>query len=84
MDYEKAYKEALERARDYYKANIKLGKADENLVLEDIFPELKESEDEKIREQIISFIEEYGNPAHCEWQKDWIAWLENNVKERET
>jgi hypothetical protein len=44
--------------------------------VQDFFPELKESEDERIRNQIISFIEEYGNPTHCEWQKNWIAWLE--------
>ena len=33
-DYEKKYKEALELARDYYKANLKLNNADENLLLE--------------------------------------------------
>lgn len=48
MDYEKKYKNALELAKDYYKANQKIGKLDENEVLSDIFPELKESKDEKI------------------------------------
>lgn len=44
--------------------------------IDGFFPTLRESKDEKIRNQIINFIEEYGNPIHCEWQKDWIAWLE--------
>ena len=48
------------------------------------FPELKESEDERIRNQIINFIEEYGNPIHCEWQKDWIAWLEKQGEQKPT
>ena len=80
MDYEKKYKEALELARDYYKANLKLNNADENLLLEDIFPELKESEDEKIREMLIdSFTradmggEIYGKGVTY---KQVIAWLE--------
>ncbi len=55
MDYEKKYKDALEMARDYYKANLKLDKADENLVLEDIFPELKESDGERIRKCLIGY-----------------------------
>lgn len=49
MDYEKLYKEALELARDYYKSNVNLGEKDEKSMLEDIFPELKESEDERIK-----------------------------------
>ena len=44
MDYEKKYKQALELARDYYKANLKLNNADENLLLEDIFPEREDKE----------------------------------------
>lgn len=71
---EKAYDEALERARDYYKANLKLDKADENLVLEDIFPELAESEDEKIRKEIMQLIQcmHDADPR----KERWIAWLE--------
>lgn len=49
MDYEKAYKEALERAKDYYKANQIICDSEENEVLSDIFPELKESEEKKVK-----------------------------------
>ena len=43
MDYEKAYKEALERAKKLY------GCPEYDAELEEIFPELRESEDERIR-----------------------------------
>ena len=68
----KAYDEALKAAIAAHKDEDRHLKA----TLERIFPELKDSKDERIRNQIINFIEEYGNPIHCEWQKDWIAWLE--------
>lgn len=64
------YDEALERARELY------GKYCINNALEIIFPELKESEDEEIRQDIINYI----NVAHQilpQFMKDkWIAWLE--------
>ena len=50
MDYEQKYKEALERAR----------KLQENSILKrwlwKVFPELAESEDEKIRKELIKFV----------------------------
>ena len=46
MNYEKKYKEALERAKNYYSTTDSV--ADTELI-ELIFPELKESEDERIR-----------------------------------
>ena len=75
IDYEKKYKEALELARDYYKANLKLNNADENLLLEDIFPELKESEDEKIRKALVRF---HKSTIDIDGIKgaDILAWLE--------
>ena len=43
MDYEKKYKQSLELARDYYKANLMLNKADENLIsIEDLRTRLKD------------------------------------------
>ena len=52
MDYEKAYKEALERARVCREKGFSDGES-----LEDIFPELKESEDERIRKELLEEIE---------------------------
>jgi hypothetical protein len=49
MDYEKMYKEALKRARNLYPGVHSHNKA----MLEQIFPELAESEDEKIRKLLV-------------------------------
>ena len=75
------YDEALKLARDYYKANLKLDKVDENLVLEDIFPSLKESEDEKMMNQLHSWMKEFGGAEeYTEKVYQWIkGLLEKNL-----
>lgn len=79
MDYEKKYKEALELARklkDEY--NDIEGYCPNQWLCEKLFPELAESEDEKIREAISNFINE-NNPYKKlkeETKKQWISWLE--------
>ena len=73
MDYEEKYKEALSRAKKLY------GKYCINNVLESIFPELKESEDEKIRKELISFVNNDGwkfTKLTKEEKESWITWLE--------
>ena len=58
--------------------------------MEVFFPELKESEDEKIRKSLIEFLESIwhlGKDAPFEkWDKSdcskWIAWLENQGKQK--
>lgn len=59
--------EKFEEAKRLYET----ANADQRYVLESLFPELKESEDERIRKEIISAIKEDW-PGHT----DWIAWLE--------
>ena len=54
MNYEKKYKEALERARKIYEQ----GTITESLCY--VFPELKESEDERIRKEIIEYFIHYS------------------------
>ena len=50
--------------------------------LENIFPELKESEDEKVRKDIISYIQ-VANQVIPQFQKDkWIAWLEKQGEKK--
>ena len=74
MDYEKAYKEALKRAKselnvwgsidyDAYKHIVR------------IFPELAESEDEKIRKEVIETINGTLHP-NSKKRNELIAWLE--------
>lgn len=74
MNYEKKYKEALENARQEYNT---IENVERKQWLEEIFPELKESEDEKIKNEIIKFLElphpQFVGKRH---QEEWIAWLE--------
>lgn len=64
----KAYDEALKEAVIAHKDEDRHLKA----TLERIFPELKESEDEKwIPKEIIKYLKEKGDFRSC-----WIAWLE--------
>lgn len=74
MDYKKAYEEALERAKRFLE--------EENYTeMADVFPELRESEDEKIRNKIIDYL---SNELHNVKQltprtnevEAWIAYLE--------
>ena len=64
MDYEKKYKEAIEIAKtmidDLRKGEDILSVSN----LEAMFPELKESEDEKIRKEIVSAINIYCSEYH--------------------
>ena len=80
MNYEKKYKEALERAKNYYSTTDSV--ADTELI-ELIFPELKESEDERIRKEIIAFLTCYhtGQGNSVKYDDDWIAWLEKQGSE---
>lgn len=48
------------------------------VLMEKEFPELRESEDERIRKEIISFLKE-GKPYHCPnsvRRQEWVTWLE--------
>ena len=68
MDFEKAYEEALERAK-------------QGLPIDEIFPELKESEDERNRKQIVGFIRwaiDRGSITNEQRERSdsWLAYLE--------
>ena len=72
MNYEQKYKEALGWMRKLYPSF-------ENWVKEDAehyFPELAESEDERIRKEIIQYIKT-GT-----YHKDWVTWLENQGEQK--
>lgn len=81
-NYEKLYKEALEKARDYHSKCIK-GKGIVSFsekALEAMFPELKESEDEKIRKALIKAVEDNIFCYEFVHKKDMLAWLEKQGK----
>ena len=71
MNYEQKYKEALERAKKLYEQ----GTITESLNY--IFPELKESENEKIRKSLIDMLK---NDEKCYLKE--IAWLEKQGKSK--
>lgn len=81
----KAYDEALERARKLY--NSEETSADVEIACETIFPELAESEDERIRKKLIEFFKDWGKRlSHC-WGlsiPDILAWLENQGQVKES
>ena len=68
-----AYDEAIERAKKSYG----------NRIAEEIFSELKESEDERIKKAIIEFFESEDDDTTYSLvrKKDIIAWLERQGKE---
>ncbi len=72
------YDRALERAREWYNdPHITIGLKGN---LEDIFPELRESEDERIRKELISFLQ-LPHPQFVGERKQerWLAWLEKQA-----
>ena len=62
----KAYDEAIERTKKLYS----------NGIAEEIFPELKESEDEKIRKEIISILRNAYWTSNRNRFNELVAWLE--------
>ena len=71
----KAYDNALKRAREW--SETKNGYYTPKELCEEIFHELQESEDEKIKENLIGYIKGISKNEVCEETKDsWITWLE--------
>ncbi len=76
MDYEKAYNEALERAKE-----LLLGNEHSNTIrsyFEHIFPELRESEDDKNANALIRLLnnEKVSSLITFEAKQQWLDWLE--------
>ncbi len=85
MDYEKMYKEALKRVRRLHDRMLVLSSTDALVAsseLEFIFPELAESEDERIKKGIIEIIKAVSGPD-CDVYLDEkkqdtsLAWLKS-------
>ena len=79
----KAYDEALERSKTIYQGSYKPDKAAIIAeTLQNIFPELGELEDEKIRKDLIKFIQK-RNRSGCDYDYDkWIEWLEKQGNQK--
>ena len=81
MDYEKKYKETLERAKMYHNNAKAAGDCSAVARYENIFPGLRESEDERIRKELITYHkgmakvnEETCNPNNLHTK--WVTYLE--------
>lgn len=72
----KAYDEAVTKSIEFYTLCKKCGAKGTVDFLEDIFPELKESEDERIRKEIIDSIKELRLIGTPSYREKAIAWLE--------
>lgn len=79
MDYEKLYKEAIDRIKDWCEGSEI---TDPKEVVEFVFPELAESEDERIRKWIINFIE-VRLPDAAEFEPEYRAALAYLEKQKE-
>jgi len=77
----KAYDKAIRIAEALYKASESMSAC--NVIIETIFPELKESEDERIRKEIIDFIYDKTNTYELrEKSNSWLAWLEKQGEQK--
>jgi len=76
MDYEKEYKNRLDAARYWHDVS----EGDIPLVLEEIFSELREDEDEIIKEELINYLKFRCNSTTLSGEEracnKWIDWLE--------
>ena len=82
MDYEKLYKDALAKAREIHRNEV-----EKRFDMEWLFPELKESEDEKIRNRILLSLEKdlmATKNSGCDTQdlEQCIAWLEKQGEQK--
>ena len=86
-NYEKAYNEALERAKSAIKdCGDNKGRIS---MIESIFPELKESEDERIRKVLVDFFKNYKTQEELGIKtffgiktNDILAWLEKQGEQK--
>ena len=81
MEYEKKYNEALERARDFHDgptANVVT-----RTFLEQVFPELRESKDERIRKWLLECVENLSDGNFIEVSKqDVLFYLEKQKEQK--
>lgn len=84
MDYEKKYKEALEQAKKELATCGSMDCDAARLILR-LFPQLRESEDERIlrviSEAVITFFSDYANDFEDEDRDAALAWLEKQKEQ---
>jgi len=76
----KAYDEAIKKAETLYKASEPMSGC--NVLLETLFPGLKESEDERIRKWLIYYFKEVCDNVSEKEKKGVLAWLEKQCEKK--
>ena len=80
MDYKEKYEKALCNAKKWLNApNVDKIPTFANRVIEEIFPELKKSEDERIRKRLYTLVHDMGSDilqSYLLTKTDTLAWLE--------
>ena len=76
----KAYDEALEKANALYKIAEPMSGC--NVIIETLFPELKESDDKRIRKAIIELVKQSSEILNKSNQNDMLAWLEKQGRQK--
>lgn len=69
MDYEKKYKDALQRAKHALDCHNQGMVSTDVSLITSMFPELRESEDEKTRKEIVEYLKK-------NLRLEWATWLE--------
>lgn len=86
MNYEERYNQALERAKKVHDGELTISPNEVNdfNVYEYIFPELRESEDEKIRKDLITYINSIkGDTLDLTMRAHkWLCWLEKQGEQK--
>lgn len=81
MDYKEKYDEILVKIRDLLNNAKRRGHiVVRTEYIENIFPELKESEDEKIKQEIVAYINELADLKNEKIPTKWLDWLEEQGK----
>ena len=85
MDYKIKYTDALEGIRELYNSDCDMIRVKRlRRQLEHIFPELKESKDEKIKREIVAYINELADLKNEKIPTKWLDWLEKQGQKETT
>ena len=85
-DYKKLYEDVVALAKDGLKDGLYLSQS-AKAVTEFLFPQLKETEDEKVRKELTTFLINFNNGAYSRPSEDkidsWIKWIDKKASDIE-
>lgn len=82
MDYKKEYEDTLSKAKTLHKLAVETNNDNTRMALEELYPELKESEDERIRKDIIAYMRYERKSTEEEIENRFIPWLEKQGEQK--